>query len=201
MKEALTIGLSVALPVALAVGAVGWAFSDQLSGGRIAPWTFVIAAAAGWVGVIPLLVSNFWLGQQRRGAMLAMAAVQALAVLTASLAAPGTAVLEWVAVIRSSPALVLLLLPKAQAARAQSRPHPMRRYILPGLSIGVLSPLSLLLVRSTVGEALSWHDAGVLQALFRVADWVCTLAGGYLAVLPAAPCRRTLGAAAGSRNA
>jgi PST family polysaccharide transporter len=58
----------------------------------------------------------------------------------------------------------------------------LRRYLLPGLAIGILSPASLLVARAIVGEALSWHEAGVLQALWRVADWVCGLAAGVLSV-------------------
>jgi O-antigen/teichoic acid export membrane protein len=33
-----------------------------------------------------------------------------------------------------------------------------------------------------VGDALSWHDAGVLQALWRLSDWVCGFASGVLSV-------------------
>jgi hypothetical protein len=40
----------------------------------------------------------------------------------------------------------------------------------------------VLVARAAVGEALSWHDAGVLQALWRVQDWVCGFASGVLAV-------------------
>jgi len=184
LHEALRIGLRVALPVALAIGTAGWVLSDLLSGGKIAPWAFAIAAVAGCIGVIPMLVSNCWLGQQRYGLMLAMAVAQTAVVLVASYAAPEASVLVWIAVVQASPALVLILLPKATSAseRFRRRAHPIRRYILPGLSIGILSPLSMLLARSIVGEAISWHDAGVFQALFRVADWICTFAGSYLSL-------------------
>lgn len=184
LHEALRIGLRVALPVALAAGVAGWVLSEPLSGGKIAPWVFAVAALAGCIGVIPMLVSNFWLGQRRYGLLLAMAVVQTALVLVASIAAPEAFVLVWIAVVQASPALVLLLLPKARSMseRFRRRAHPIRRYILPGLSIGILSPLSMLLARSTVGEAISWHDAGVLQALFRVADWICIFAGTHLSL-------------------
>jgi len=185
LGEACGIGLRVALPVALALGAGGWLLNDFLSGGRISPWYFAIAAAAGWVGVIPMLISNYWLGQRQYGLMLAMAVAQSGLMLAAALVLPARWALPSIAIAQASPAVVLLLLPRAEPGRGrfEHRRHPLRRYILPGLSIGILSPLSMLLLRSAVGEALSWHDAGVLQALFRLADWVCAIAGGFLSLV------------------
>src|SRR5215212_3095349 len=34
-----------------------------------------------------------------------------------------------------------------------------------------------------IGDTLSWHEAGVLQALWRLADWVCAVAGGILSLV------------------
>jgi O-antigen/teichoic acid export membrane protein len=73
--------------------------------------------------------------------------------------------------------------------RRRSRPPEpaqaaaLRRYILPGLAIGILSPASLLAARALVAEALSWQDAGVLQALWRVSEWIWGFASGVLSVL------------------
>ena len=185
LSEALCIGRRLALPLALVLGAGSWALNDFLSGGRVSPWLFAVAAAAGWVGVIPMLISNYWLGQHRYGLMLIMAIGQSGLILLAALVFPPQTALAWVALAQASPAVVILLMSKAGPGgkRFEQRPHPLRRYILPGLSIGILSPLSMLLARSAVGEALSWHDAGVLQALFRLADWVCAIAGGFLSLV------------------
>ena len=184
LGEACGIGLRLALPVALVLSAGSWLMNDFLSGGRISPWYFAIAAAAGWVGVVPGLISNYWLGQRRHGLMLAMAAAQSGLMLVAALAIPAESALAWIAIMQASPAVVMLFLstPRSERGRFYRRRHPLHRYVIPGLSIGILSPLSMLLVRSAVGEALSWHDAGVLQALFRLADWVCAIAGGFLSL-------------------
>ena len=184
LREALGIGLRVALPVALATAAAGWAFSDLLSGGKIAPMVFALAAAAGWIAIIPALVSNFWLGQQRRGLMLWLALASAAATLLASVLAPQRFILEAIVLSQALPAAVLLFLSRPGPApeRATKRPHPLRRYVLPGLAIGILSPASMLVARGAVGEALSWHEAGVLQALQRLTDWVCVFAAGYLSL-------------------
>jgi len=60
------------------------------------------------------------------------------------------------------------------------QPHPLKRYVLPSIAIGLLSPGSALVARAAVGEALSWHDAGVMQALWRLSDWVSSFAAGIL---------------------
>jgi len=67
--------------------------------------------------------------------------------------------------------------------RGPSLGEPLRGYILPGLAVGILGPVSLVGARAAVGDALSWHDAAVLQALWRLSDWVGALAGGILSLV------------------
>jgi PST family polysaccharide transporter len=83
---------------------------------------------------------------------------------------------------QAAPALIVFFVKSNKAPRFRTRSHPLRRYLLPGISIGILSPASLLVARAIVGETLSWHDAGVLQALWRIADWVSSFAAGILSV-------------------
>jgi polysaccharide transporter, PST family len=184
LREALRIGLSVAAPVALIVGIAGMAFADALFGGKLPPALIALGAAAGWSAVIPGLVNGLWLGQQRRKLMLALAVGSAAIALIASVLVPEGLLLPVLAATQAAPAVAILFLVKSQNAkpRFRSRSHPLLRYVLPGLSIGILGPGSMLVARAIVGEGLSWHEAGVLQALWRVADWVCMLAAGILSV-------------------
>jgi PST family polysaccharide transporter len=184
LREALKIGLALALPFAVAMGAFGYLRSDLVSGGKLGPGVLVLGAVVGWIAVIPGLVSNLWLGEQRRERMLALALATALlAILVAWLAPPGH-VVALLAAAQAAPAAVALFIgrPADKAGRFRSRSHPLRRYLLPSLAIGLLSPASTLAARAVVGEALSWHEAGVLQGVWRVADWVCGFAGGVLSV-------------------
>jgi len=41
----------------------------------------------------------------------------------------------------------------------------------------------MLAARALIAGSLSWHDAGVLQALWRVSEWIWGLASGVLSVL------------------
>jgi PST family polysaccharide transporter len=115
--------------------------------------------------------------------MLALALGSAVLALAVAGLAADCLLLPLLAVSQAAPALVVFLLRPAPAkARFRARSHPLRRYVLPGLAIGILSPASLLVARGAVGEGLSWHEAGVLQSLWRVSDWICGVAAGILSV-------------------
>jgi PST family polysaccharide transporter len=113
--------------------------------------------------------------------MLLLAVVSALLALAAALAAPRTAILETLALAAALPALAGIFV--LRDMRGAALGEPLRRYILPGLAVGILGPASLVAARAAVGEALSWHDAGVLQALWRLADWVAAVAAGILSLV------------------
>lgn len=183
LRRALALGLAVSLPVAMAAGIVGLRFPDVLGGNSLSPHVFLLAAAAGWIGVIHGLVNAFWLGQQRRDLMLGLAAASAAVSLLAAAYAPRSFVVELIVLSQAVPALAFFLVPHRAQAAARAVDHTLQRYVLPGIVIGILSPASMLVARGVVGETLSWHDSGVLQALWRIADWVCGIAAGVLSVL------------------
>lgn len=158
------LGLAVALAVAIVVL-------------PFAP----LGAIVGLIAVIPGTLNAYWLGQQRRGAMLALAVASALAAVLAALVAPRESIVEALALAAALPALAGILIVKAM--RGPSGSEPLRRYILPGLAVGILGPASLVASRAAVGDALSWHEAGVLQALWRLTDWVAAIAGGILSLV------------------
>ena len=180
LRQALAIGLVLSIAPALAVLA-GGAFLDSGPLPRIA---VAGAACAGWLAVIPGLLNAYWQGRERRDSQLALVAASALVAIAAAAWAPPDRMLEWLLVAQAAPALAL-----AAVWRRRSRPPEpaqaagLRRYILPGLAIGILSPASLLAARALVAEALSWQDAGVLQALWRVSEWIWGFASGVLSVL------------------
>jgi O-antigen/teichoic acid export membrane protein len=177
LRRALYLGLAVSLPVGVTVALVGWRFVQILS-----PYTIALAALAGWIAVIHGLVNSFWLGQQRRDLMLALALASAAVTIATSVFAPRAFVIELIIVAQALPAAVLLFVPHRAPAPQRAEDHALQRYILPGVVIGILSPASMLIVRSLVADSLSWHESGVLQAFWRVSDWICGLAAGVLSV-------------------
>jgi O-antigen/teichoic acid export membrane protein len=179
LGQALGPALAASLVAAIAV----WLATGFALGAGSARYT--LAALCGWVAVVPGLVNSYWLGQEQRGRMLALAVGTALVPLAAALLAPREILYESLAVSMAVPAVALFWLRRPpQALPADPLlGTALRRYLLPGIVIGVLSPASMLASRALVADALSWHDAGVLQALWRMADWICVPAGGALSVL------------------
>jgi len=183
LRRALVLGLAVSAPVAIVAGVAGWSFSDFLGSPALSRRSLVLAALAGWIATVYGVVNSFWLGQQRRDLMLALAFFSAAIALAAASVVPRGIVLEAIVISQALPAAVVLLLPRYPDAPRRSEDRALERYILPGVVIGVLSPLSMLVARSAVADALSWHESGVLQAIWRMADWVCGFAAGVLSVL------------------
>ncbi len=183
LRESLRLGLATSALVMLAVAALSLAFPEHLAPGLPGPLV-ALAAVVGCVAVIPGMLNGYWLGQQRRDLMLALAAGTAAVQLAAALAAPQRDVLAFLTLAPAVPALVLLFVSRpAPVSADQNRSRsPLRRYVLPGLAIGVLTPLGAVAARDIVSAAMSWHEVGLLQALWRVSDWVGNVAAGVMAV-------------------
>lgn len=164
LRGGMRLGLMVSLAVAFAVMPLA-----------------ALGAVVGVIAVVPGTLNAYWLGLQRRGAMLVLAVVSALLLLVGAVIAPTARILEALAIATALPALAGALVLKNM--RGASLGQPLRRYILPGLAVGILGPAALIAARAAVGEALSWHEAGVLQALWRLADWVGAIAGGILSLV------------------
>jgi PST family polysaccharide transporter len=183
LREALRLGLAATLPVAVTIGALGALFAGHLTGGKLGAGLVALGAACGWIGVIPVLINNLWLGRQRRDLMLGLAIGSAALALGIAALAPRELLLPMLVVSQAVPAAVFFFMEQAaNRPRFRVRSHPLRRYIAPGFAVGILGAASTLAARGLVGEALSWHEAGVLQALWRISDWVGAFAGGVLSV-------------------
>jgi len=179
LRDALALGLALSAAPLLGVLA-GAALLDT----GMARLTVAEAALAGWAAVIPGMLGSYWLGRQRRDAQLALAAASALIAVMAAVLAPPGWMLECLLAAQAAPALALAVLWRSRVRpRDPALAAALRRYVLPGIAVGVLGPASLLAARAVVAQALSWHDAGVLQALWRVSEWIWSVASGVLSVL------------------
>jgi PST family polysaccharide transporter len=116
--------------------------------------------------------------------MLALALAAAAVSLLAAWLAPESLIVPMLVASQAVPSACVLFVARPRAARPRFRmgSHPLRRYVLPGLAIGILGPASMLLARGEIGAVLGWHQAGVVQALWRLADWVCAFAAGLLSL-------------------
>jgi hypothetical protein len=185
LADGLRLGLALAAAM-LAVALVAAAFFPGALIGAQAPWLIALAAAAGWIATAGGVANGYWTGTRATEKMLALAASLALVPLAAALTAPAASalLLALVALAHAAPAAAFAaFLPWRGAPGAA--PHArlaLRRYLLPGISIGILSPASLIAARAILSADLSWDAAGLVQALWRASDWVGTIAGGVLSI-------------------
>ncbi|MBI4292316.1 MAG: hypothetical protein HY661_12640 [Betaproteobacteria bacterium] len=188
LRESLRLGLAVSVPAMLAIAAVSACFPEALAGSGVSRALLVSSAVIGCFAVVPGMVNGYWLGQQRRDRMLALSIAAAVLPLLAAVGAPQSGVLAALAVSQALPALAVVFVIGASSSTPGASPQweqnrrTLRRYVTPGVVIGVLTPASMLAARSIVSSVMSWHDAGLLQSLWRVSDWVASVAGGIMAV-------------------
>jgi len=88
------------------------------------------------------------------------------------------------ALIISIPLTVWYFRDALQTANTAIRPFkPLLTFLPAGLSIGLLSPLSLIAVRELMGRALGWEAVASVQAIWRSADWVAAFVSGMLSLV------------------
>ncbi len=188
LAESVRLGLVVSLPVMLGAAVIGWRFPSLIAGNEIAPSLLVLAAVSGWIAIVPGMISNYWLGRQRRDLMLWLGLAYAVLPAAAAAAVPRDSLLASVALCLAAPAIIAPFVLRSRVAlrppsvERRSNRRALQRYAVAGIVIGLLSPGSLVVARSIVSSALSWQDAGLLQALWRLSDWVTSVAAGMLAV-------------------
>jgi hypothetical protein len=158
-----------------------------------------LAALAAWCSIIPGLLTSVWIGRHQRGrVMLVYLAGAAPPILALSVGqhAP-TSPLE--SVLGASLGIQVLFIIgiliqqwrslKVSRIAVDTLYGCVRRlgpYLIPGLSIGICSPLSGLMIRRTLAQQLDWDSAGAATAIWRVSDWVLGCASGalYFYLLP-----------------
>lgn len=156
------------------------------------------AAVSGWSGLVFGLLSAYCLGQHRLRLVLALAVIGGLPSLIAlilnALETQGASaqqalldVLEVMVVVNALAMTALLAafglwLRRTTSALDQLK-QAMRRvaiYLPAGLSIGLLTPLSAMAIRSSLAHQIDWQAAGTATALWRASDWILSSASAFL---------------------
>jgi PST family polysaccharide transporter len=186
MRAALVSGLSVSGAAAVALALGSGPISAWVSAGAVAPGLVAFAGAAGCAAVVPGLLTAYWLGRTRQDRILWLnGATMLVMALAAYLSVPG-AIAQGVLATQAAAALIASAALYAWLRRPGDLPvtggevKRLQRYMVAGLSIGILSPVAMLFVRSTLAGALSWGDAGFVQALWRSSEWITAIASGML---------------------
>ena len=191
LRNALRLGLGTSLAAALLVALASPELAVWLTRGRIETGLFVLAALAGCITVVPATLNAYWLGKHQQQRMLVLALLGSLILLlvaasawfgislrgliwtqTLLLSVLGLAIWHYLRKLRQ---------PRDEYGREYYR--KLVKFVPVGLAIGIMSPVSMLLVRSMLSGSISWNDVGFLQALWRSTEWVTATAAGVLSLI------------------
>lgn len=193
LRSALKLGLVTSLTVALIVALATFALSVSLSRNNLSSDLLLLAALAGCITIIPATLNAYWLGklQQQRMLCLTLLSCASMALIAAGawlgLSLRGlmltqcftmavSAIVVWCYLRR-------LVQPTDDQGGETESLRKLVRFVPVGLAIGIMSPISMLIIRSKLSDTLSWNDVGHLQALWRSTEWVTATAGGTLSLI------------------
>ena len=153
---------------------------------------------SGWSGILIGQLSSYWLGQQRHARVLTLSVATGSPALIALLIASqmphpadpqqGLQYVVWTGLLVGCAGLLGLLTAlyvwMNKTPNAWSQLHSAFKtvavYLPAGFSIGLLTPLSAMVIRSSLAHQIDWQAAGTATALWRASDWVVSSASAFL---------------------
>ena len=193
LQSALKLGMGVSLAVALVVVLAAPWLATWLAREKIEPILFLLAAWIGCIAAIPATLSSYWLGKHQQQRMLGLALLVGMVWLLVAAGAWLGLSLRGLMLVQCGALLIIgsviwrYLSKLSQAGDAQTNGaeyfHKLLKFVPVGLAIGIMSPVSMLLIRGLLSGMLSWDEVGFLQALWRSSDWVTATAAGVLSLV------------------
>ncbi len=193
LQSALRLGLGTSLAAVLVmVLAAPW-LAAWLTREKIGALLFLLAAWAGCIAVIPAMLNAYWLGKHQQQRMLLLALLLGMVWLLVAAGAWLGLSLRGLMLVQCGALLIigsviwryLRRLSQAGGGQAEEAEYfqKLAKFVPVGLAIGIMSPVSLLLVRGMLSGMLSWDDVGFIQALWRSTEWVTATAAGVLSLI------------------
>lgn len=193
LQSALRLGMVTSLAVALIVVLAAPVLTAWLTQGKIEALLFLLAACAGCIAVIPSTLSSYWLGKHQQQRMLGLALLVGMVWLLVAVGAWMKFSLRGLVLVQCSVLLIiggavwryLHKLLQADDGQADGAEYFQKlvKFIPVGLAIGIMSPVSMLLIRGMLSGMLSWNEVGFIQALWRSTEWVTATAAGMLSLV------------------
>ena len=193
LRDALKLGLATSLAVALVVALASPELAVWLTQKKIEADLFLLAALTGCIAIVPATLNAYWLGKHQQQRMLGLALLTSvILLLVAASAWFGLSLrgLMWVqSILVAVIGIVIwkylhrLSQPGEEDRSSKEYFRKLVRFVPVGLAIGIMSPVSMLLVRGMLSVSLSWSDVGFLQALWRSTEWVTATAAGVLSLI------------------
>lgn len=193
LQSALKLGMGTSLAVALVVVLAAPWLAAWLTQGTIEALLFLLAAWAGCIAVIPATLSAYWLGKHQQQRMLGLALLVGMVWLLVAAGAWLGLSLRGLMLVQCCVLLIIgsviwrYLRKLSQSGNGLAEGaeyfHKLAKFVPAGLAIGIMSPVSMLLIRGMLSGMLSWNDVGFMQALWRSTEWVTATAAGVLSLV------------------
>jgi len=193
VRVAVRLGLQVALAMAAMLVLGVLMFPAGLDARGLPSSHVLMAAAAGCCTVLPGMLIAYCLGCRHQGRAAVLSLLGIAPLLVAAFIAPMPDPRFGMMVVQGAGALLIGVawglagrggggsgVQEHQGEHQGEDRRALVGYLPVGLAIGILSPLSVLVVRDVLSSALSWHEAGLLQALWRTTEWVSGVAQGVI---------------------
>lgn len=193
LRDALKLGLWTSLAVTLIVALASPELAVWLTQKKIEADLFLLAALTGCITVVPATLNAYWLGKHQQQRMLALALLTSVILLLVAASAWFGLSLRGLMWVQSLLVAVIgiviwnylrrLSQPGEEHRNSREYFRKLVKFVPVGLAIGIMSPVSMLLVRGMLSGSLSWSDVGFLQALWRSTEWVTATAAGVLSLI------------------
>jgi O-antigen/teichoic acid export membrane protein len=154
----------------------------------------ILSASLGWLFIITSQLNSYWLGREQRGRVL---------LFTIAVSTPGLLILGYGSIFNLNNLMEIFLVCNIIISLAcnialirylwiwhRSSTESIKqfklackrliRYLPAGFSIGLLTPLSGLAIRSTIAQNMDWEAVGTATAIWRASDWVLSIAQSVL---------------------
>lgn len=144
----------------------------------------LLALLAGWLAVPPGLAVSALIGAGRAGRAAALTAVSFLPPVSLLLVSPtGSAPADLLIgqiLFGAAVAISIFLRRAGEVDRLELR--RLLRFAPAGITIGLLSPIAMVLARARISEALSWEHVAMVQTVWRANEWTTAVVAGMLYV-------------------
>lgn len=188
LRTSLRLGMATSLAVALVIVPAAWLTQE-----KIEAFLFLLAACAGCLAVVPATLSSYWLGKHQQQRILGLALLTGMVWLLVAVGAWMGLSLRGLALVQCGVSLIIggaiwrylrkLLQADDKQADGAEYFQKLVKFIPVGLAIGIMSPVSMLLIRGMLSGMLSWEEVGFIQALWRSTEWVTATAAGMLSLV------------------
>jgi len=193
LRDAFKLGLGTSLSVALIVALASPELAAWLTQRKIETDLFLLTALAGCSTVVTATLNAYWLGKHQQQRMLWLALLTSMILLLVAVCAWFGLTLRGLIWVQSISLVTIgfviwhylrkLSQPGEKHENGKKYFRKLVKFVPVGLAIGIMSPISMLLVRGILSSSLSWSDVGFLQALWRSTEWVTATAAGLLSLI------------------